>query len=213
MLTHRVCPLSSPLYPVVSILFPLCPPTSLCMLDPAYVTTHPPYSPCFASSSQHPVLSHSAQRSPSSSAHIIACHHASLFTSILLIPSLVSSLHSWFPRFFQTLLSHFVLRLCLSLSSMIFTSWTPLARFSSPFSITLTSFTHFLFSLRDSTYIVFHHSGLSPFSLGCLLFPYFICNSAHAFSTPHTSSRVLRSILLSLPCSMSYLTHFHLRTS
>ncbi|KAK7801667.1 hypothetical protein U0070_013161, partial [Myodes glareolus] len=84
--------------PVVSILFPLCPPTSLCMLDPAY----------------HPVLSYSAQRSPNSSAHIIACHHVSLFTSILLIPSLVSSLHSWFPHFFQTLLSHF--GLCLSLS-------------------------------------------------------------------------------------------------
>lgn len=132
------------------------------------------------------------QRSRDSSAHIIARHlhpHCS-FSSLLtpqLVPTLLSDLVLFAP-------SH-------SFSSMVFTPCIPLARFSSPFSIILTAFTHFLFSSRDSTYILLHHSGLSPFSIGCLLFPYFMCNSTHAFSTSHTSSRVLRSTVLSLPCS------------
>lgn len=41
--------------------------------------------------------------------------HTSLpVTSILLVPSLVSSLHSWFPYFFQMLLFYFALHLTLS---------------------------------------------------------------------------------------------------
>lgn len=159
------------------------------MLYPAYLTIR--HIPRFPSSSHHAVLSYSTQRSPNSSPPSLPV------TSIFLAPSLVFSLHGWFPDFFQMLLSYFVLHLSLLHD---FHTVHSIGQVLLSVSTTLTSFAHSLFSCM--------HPAPSQRSLSILpilrrlsAVPDFICNSAHAFSTPYTSPHVLRSTVLSPPCS------------